>query len=69
MARVTYSAGRTIALPNYESLRVDVALTSDMKQDETSEQAWNRIKAKVDARLNKEVKEIQESVRKAGGRA
>ena len=69
MARVTYSAGRTISLPNYESLRVDVALTSDMQQGETSEQAWNRIKAKVDARLNKEVKEIQESVRKAGGRA
>lgn len=66
MARVTYGAGRTISLPNYESLRLDVSMTSDIQAGENSEQAWNRVKAKVDARLNREVKEVQENLKKSG---
>ena len=54
------SVGSTINMDNYESLRVDVWLTDTVAENETTEQAYNRVVKVVDSTLNDIVNQYQE---------
>ena len=62
MASVNYRAGRTVALPGFENIKLDFEASTVVRKDETYDQAWDRVVAKVDARLNRAVKQVQDAV-------
>jgi hypothetical protein len=58
--RVTYSFGTKLNLGNYESADFHISFSSDVKDGETCESAFNRVKAFVDSESRKAFKEIKE---------
>ena len=54
------SVGSTINMDNYESLRVDVWLSDTVKEDETVEQAYERILGVIDSTLKGTVESYSE---------
>ena len=54
------SVGSTINMDNYESLRVDVWLSDTVKEDETVEQAYERILGVIDSTLKSTVESYSE---------
>ena len=57
---VGVSIGTTLNMGDYESLRVDVWLTDTVSENETTEQAYNRVVKVVDSTLNDIVNQYQE---------
>ena len=55
--RVSVSLGFTKNMGDFESLRVDVGLSSDKMDDETTAEAFNRVKNFVKAALMEAVTE------------
>ena len=57
---VGINLGVTLNMGDYESLRVDVWLTDTVSENETTEQAYNRVVKVVDSTLNDIVNQYQE---------
>lgn len=47
--KVTY--GRTINIGNFESVRIEVGMESDVRKDETSAEAFEQLEATVSSKL------------------
>jgi hypothetical protein len=56
--RVTYHFSMKVGLPNYGSAGFDVGLSSDIRDGETTEQAFKRVKRIVDVQAEGEMNEI-----------
>jgi len=59
MATVHYQIGFTRNMGDFESLRVDVGVTGDPIGDETTDQAYNRLKDFVEGRFMDEFAQIE----------
>lgn len=57
--RVTYSFGLTINTGNYESVRVDVTMASDVEGNETFDEAYERVKSVVQDKVEEEHDDIK----------
>jgi hypothetical protein len=61
---VTYSAGYTRNLGNFESARVDFGISTDeFKEDENINDVKTRLKAKVDSWVQEAVEEVDAEAR------
>jgi hypothetical protein len=58
---ITYSAGETVNMGNFNSIRRDVSVTRDIEPGEEPEEAWKKLQEAVDNKL-------QVQLRKAGKR-
>ena len=57
--RIKYNFNVKIGLPNYSSAGFDVGMDSDVREDETPEKAFRRVKKLVEAIAEKEADEIR----------
>lgn len=57
--RVTYSFSMKIGLPDYSSADFHIGLSSDVKEGESSDKAFARVKKWVESKLEGEVDEIE----------
>lgn len=57
--RVTYSFSMKVGLPNYSSADFHIGLSSDVKEGETAEKAFARVKKWVESKLPGEMEEIE----------
>lgn len=57
--KVSVTLGYTVNLGNFESLRVDLGVTDNVKQDESIEQAQDRVFKLVEAQLIEKVNETR----------
>lgn len=63
MAReVRVTIGTTLNLGNFESLRIEIGLTDDLRQGETFDQALERVYAKVEKTLTNKVAEERKEI-------
>lgn len=60
--RVSVHVGRTISLGNYESVRLDFGLESDVKQDENVKQAFERVRHVAESHLEEAARPIEEAL-------
>lgn len=60
--RVTYRAGFTRNMDNYESLRLDIGVEGDPLGDETTSQAYNRIKDFVESKLLTDIDALEHEI-------
>ena len=63
---VTYSAGMTINLGNYQSARVDIGVSFPVHPDQSNEEVMKAAIAFVKGTLDKELKEIRGEDRDGG---
>jgi hypothetical protein len=59
MATVSYSAGFTRNMGDYESLRIDIGVEGEPIGDENTAQAYNRLRDFVESRLLDEVAQVE----------
>lgn len=57
--RVTYSAGFTRNMGDFESLRIDVGVEGEPIGDENTAQAYNRLKDFVESRLLDDIAQVE----------
>lgn len=57
---VGLAVGTTLNMDNYESLRVDVWISDSLKDGETVEQAYDRLREVVSSQLTETVSEFKE---------
>ncbi len=57
---VSYSMNVKLNIGNYQSAGVDVSLQSSVKDDETTEQAFERVKAFVEKQIEQKIAKIME---------
>lgn len=60
--RVTYSAGFTRNMGNFESLRLDMGVEGEPLGDETTAQAFNRVKDFVESRLLGDIEALENQI-------
>jgi len=58
-SRVTYSFSMKVGLPNYSSADFHIGLSSDVRDDETPDKAFKRVKEWVESKLEGEMDEIE----------
>lgn len=63
--RVNYSFGHKVNLGNYESADFHISYSSDVKEDETPEEALERVRKFVEGQAEEKLDELR-SVAKAG---
>jgi len=62
--RLSYSAGFTRNLGDFNSLRIDVGIEEDKREGETQSELWQRVVDYVDKRLMEQVAEVESQLRK-----
>lgn len=62
--KVNYSFGITMNMGDYESARVDVSYETEVKEDETPEEAYSRAVEFVEAKVGEKQDELAEVRRK-----
>lgn len=62
MGSVTYSAGFTRNMGNFESLRIDIGVEDEPRGEEKFTEAFNRVKDFVESRLLEAVEELETQV-------
>jgi hypothetical protein len=55
--KVTVGLGYTLNLGNFQSLRIDLSVTDNKREEETTNVAFERVYAFVEAKLAEKVKE------------
>lgn len=55
--KVTVGLGYTLNLGNFQSLRIDLSVTDNKREDETTNVAFERVYGFVEAKLAEKVKE------------
>ena len=60
--KVRVGLGYTRNMGNFESLRVDIAIEDDTRNDENAQQAFDRIYGKVEGLLVDKVRELESTV-------
>jgi len=58
--KVTVGLGYTLNLGNFQSLRIDLSITDNKRNGETTGEAFERVYAFVEQRLSEKVKEAVE---------
>lgn len=58
--RITVSLGLTKNLGNFNSLRVDAGIESDVREGETTEDAYARLWALVDSQIAEQLESAEE---------
>ena len=60
--KVSVTLGYTLNLGNFQSLRVDLAVTDSARNEENVKQAMDRVYAYIESELVSKVKEAKESL-------
>lgn len=68
MTKVSYSAGFTRNMGDFESLRLDIGVEDEPRGDEKVSEAYNRIKDFVESRLLDEVRDLESQINSARGK-
>jgi hypothetical protein len=62
MTQVTYSLGVKRALPNYQNYSPFYSITDDVREDETVEEAFDRLEEIVEKRTGVKVDQLDEEL-------
>jgi hypothetical protein len=57
--KVTVNLGYTLNLGNFQSLRIDISITDNKRESETTSEAFERVYNFVEAKLGEKVREAQ----------
>jgi hypothetical protein len=57
--KVTVNLGYTLNLGNFQSLRIDISITDNKRENETTSEAFERVYSFVEAKLGEKVREAQ----------
>jgi methyl coenzyme M reductase subunit D len=57
--KVTVGLGYTLNLGNFQSLRIDISITDNKRDGENTNEAFDRVYAFVEAKLQEKVTEAQ----------
>lgn len=57
--RISYSFGAKINIGNYQSIDFHISYSSDVKSEENTDTAYNRVKKYVESRAEIEIGKIQ----------
>lgn len=68
MTKVSYSAGFTRNMGDFESLRLDIGVEDEPRGDEKVSEAYNRVKDFVESRLLDEVRDLESQINSARGK-
>lgn len=60
--KVTVTLGYTLNLGNFQSLRIDLAVTDNKREGENTEQAFERVYSFVENKLAEKVKEASAEI-------
>jgi hypothetical protein len=58
--KVNVTLGYTLNLGNFQSLRLDLGIVDNKREDETTDQAFERVYKFVEDKLTEKIKEAQE---------
>lgn len=64
--RISVNLAKTINLGNYQSLRVDVGMSSDVESEETPDGAFRRVERQVSDWLKAECAPVERSLQSKG---
>ena len=57
--KVTVNLGYTLNLGNFQSLRIDISITDNKRESETTSEEFERVYNFVEAKLGEKVREAQ----------
>ncbi len=63
MTTIKGSIGHTVNTGNFENIRVEVSIEDDVRQNETVDQAFDRVYSKLEEQLVKRVKNLVDGLR------
>ena len=63
--KVKVTLGYTLNLGNFQSLRLDLGVIDNKREDETTDQAFERVYKFVEDKLTEKIKEAQEEAAEA----
>ena len=63
--KVNVTLGYTLNLGNFQSLRLDLGIVDNKREDETTDQAFERVYKFVEDKLTEKIKEAQEEAAEA----
>ena len=63
--KVNVTLGYTLNLGNFQSLRLDLGVVDNKREDETTDQAFERVYKFVEDKLTAKIKEAQEEAAEA----
>ena len=58
--KINVTLGYTLNLGNFQSLRLDLGIVDNKREDETTDQAFERVYKFVEDKLTEKIKEAQE---------